>query len=96
MSVHSSLRLDHLDLIGPHVSRLGAHLDHGVGRDFPQIVMPVGRTSVLNDHFAHSAIAAGLAICELGIFLGKNYLITVHNGHINELRTSTATSSLGW
>ncbi|HZS79423.1 MAG TPA: magnesium/cobalt transporter CorA [Ktedonobacteraceae bacterium] len=27
----------------------------------------------------------GLDVCELDMFLGKNYLITVHNGHINEL-----------
>jgi magnesium transporter len=31
------------------------------------------------------ANAAGLDICELDMFLGKNYLITVHNGHIHEL-----------
>ncbi len=31
------------------------------------------------------ANAAGLDICELDMFLGKNYLITVHNGHILEL-----------
>ena len=31
------------------------------------------------------AKAAGLDICELDMFLGKNYLITVHNGHIHEL-----------
>ncbi len=31
------------------------------------------------------ANAAGLDICELDMFLGKNYLITVHAGHINEL-----------
>lgn len=29
--------------------------------------------------------AAGLDICELDMFLGKNYLITVHAGHILEL-----------
>src|SRR5436853_6350520 len=31
------------------------------------------------------AHAAGLDICELDMFLGKNYLITVHGGHILEL-----------
>src|SRR5438270_10379668 len=31
------------------------------------------------------AHAAGLDICELDMFLGKNYLITVHNEHIHEL-----------
>ena len=31
------------------------------------------------------AKAAGLDVCELDMFLGKNYLITVHNGHIHEL-----------
>ena len=31
------------------------------------------------------ANAAELDICELDMFLGKNYLITVHNGHIHEL-----------
>jgi len=32
-----------------------------------------------------NANAAGLDICELDMFLGKNYLITVHTGHILEL-----------
>src|SRR6266568_8759660 len=31
------------------------------------------------------AKAAGLDICELDMFLGKNYLITVHDGRIHEL-----------
>src|SRR5690349_9212600 len=33
----------------------------------------------------HAQQSAGLDICELDMFLGKNYLITVHNGHILEL-----------
>ena len=31
------------------------------------------------------ASTTGLDICELDMFLGKNFLITVHNGHIQEL-----------